>query len=206
MFRIFTRSPARKLLLSAVAFLWLGAVAGGFAAAVRFEVTQGAPASLPREWPAAAPIARDAGLPTLLVFVHPRCPCTTATVGELARLLAHCGDKVRTVVLCYSDPALGPDWAHTGTWSQAAAIPGVAVREDPLGAAARAFGAATSGQVCLYSRDGELRFEGGITPSRGHAGDNRGADALAALLLGGTGPDTSAVFGCSLLGPAEGGR
>ena len=72
------------------------------------------------------------------------------------------------------------------------------VRDDG-GAEARAFGVETSGQTLLYDAAGKLRFNGGITGSRGHAGDNAGRKALVAL-IGETAPDRNgaSVFGCPL--------
>jgi hypothetical protein len=52
-------------------------------------------------------------------------------------------------------------------------------REDEDGAEAARFGAATSGQVLVYGRDGALVFSGGITAARGHFGDNEGSKAIA---------------------------
>jgi len=80
----------------------------------------------------------------------------------------------------------------------------VQVMRDDDGVEAARFGAATSGQVILYDRDGGLLFTGGITASRGHAGDNDGRNAIVSLL--GRGRETrhsSPVFGCSLLEPAS---
>jgi len=75
---------------------------------------------------------------------------------------------------------------------------------DDDGVEAARFGAATSGQVILYDRDGRLLFSGGITASRGHAGDNDGRDAIVSLLGGGRGTrHSSPVFGCSLLEPSS---
>lgn len=84
-------------------------------------------------------------------------------------------------------------------WRTAAAIPGVTLMHDDDGREARRFGSATSGQTLLYDGDGVLRFSGGITGSRAHAGDNAGRRSLVALLSGGQ-PDRAAtgVFGCPL--------
>ncbi len=71
--------------------------------------------------------------------------------------------------------------------------------EDIQGREALRFGAATSGQTLLYDASGRLLFSGGITPARGHAGDNDGSDALLELLSGGSGRHhQTPVFGCSL--------
>jgi hypothetical protein len=75
----------------------------------------------------------------------------------------------------------------------------VTVLRDDGGGEARAFGVATSGQTLLYDSRGALVFNGGITGSRGHAGDNAGRAALIAL-IGRAPTDRSGanVFGCPL--------
>jgi hypothetical protein len=57
----------------------------------------------------------------------------------------------------------------------------------------------TSGAVLLYSSDGKLLFQGGITPARGHQGDSFGRQRILAL-LDGDAPDRrdAPVFGCAL--------
>ena len=58
----------------------------------------------------------------------------------------------------------------------------------------------TSGQTILYGADGTLLFSGGITGSRGHAGDNDGRAGLVALLTrAGRGQTRTKVFGCPLV-------
>ena len=66
----------------------------------------------------------------------------------------------------------------------------------------------TSGQTALYDPAGNLLFQGGITETRGHAGDNTGCEAIESLVLHqnmtttpSTGPGETAVFGCSLFDP-----
>ena len=70
---------------------------------------------------------------------------------------------------------------------------------DPGGALTDAFGGATSGDTFLYDTDGRLLFHGGITPSRGHAGEGVGYDAIVEILdgLGATTIDVP-TFGCAL--------
>ena len=92
---------------------------------------------------------------------------------------------------------------HTDLWRRAAAIKGVTVVQDSEGVEAERFHAATSGYTLLYGSDGRLLFSGGITGARGHAGDNAGRSAIAALLTAEGAPTgTTPVFGCSLLGSA----
>jgi len=189
----------RSVLLGVACVAWCAGIVGGFTLAERYSGVAGAAGAPPATWPAEARLARDPARPTLVLFAHPHCPCTSATIGELARLLAHGGDRVATTVLFYADPRLGAEWSHTALRERASELPGVTVADDPLGEQARLFGARTSGQALLYGTDGVLLFAGGLTPARGHEGDNDGRAALQDLLLHGHGADHAPVFGCSLV-------
>jgi len=158
---------------------WAAGVVVAFGFALMYEATPGEPAAPPATWPHAAPFRLASAGDTLLLFVHPHCPCSRATIGELDRLVAVSGATLHCHVFFYADPALGPGWERTDLWNAAARIPGVEVSADPLAGIARSFGVRTSGQALLYAPDGTLRFAGGITSGRGHAGDNAGADAIA---------------------------
>jgi hypothetical protein len=108
-------------------------------------------------------------------------------------------DRVTAYVLFLKPPGFPDYWEETDLWRSAAAIPGVKVLRDDAGAEARRFRAATSGQTLLYDADGRLLFSGGITASRGHAGDNAGRSVIVALLTEGQGGQTETpVFGCPL--------
>ena len=133
------------------------------------------------------------------MFLHPHCPCSRASLGELERLLAQVS-KPPSVELVFLKPDGTPsDWAETDLWRSASAIPSAKVYCDKGGLEARRFNAATSGQTLLYDLEGRLRFQGGITVERGHAGDNPGRTALRELLQEGHSQQTKTpVFGCEL--------
>jgi hypothetical protein len=192
------------LLPGVAAAVWLAGVGGGMAALWRYATVPGVAATPPAAWPRESRIRPGAGRATLVMLAHPQCPCTRASIGELDRLMAHVGDRLAAHVVLVA-PAGAPDgWDATDLRRAAAAIPGVAVLRDAGGVEARTFRAATSGQVLLYDAAGRLRFSGGITAARGHAGDNAGRSAIEALLAG---ADPAAretpVFGCALLGPGD---
>lgn len=164
----------------------------------RYENTPGAAFEQIGAWPQHTAVVRAVDGPTLLVFAHPRCPCTRATIAELARLLARTGQPVMTRVL-YFAPRGDSAFAATDEWATAAAIPGVEVQVDWNGDEARRFGAATSGHAMLFDRTGRQLFSGGITAARGLEGDNAGRSALQDLLAG-RAADRAAtpVFGCGI--------
>jgi hypothetical protein len=104
------------------------------------------------------------------------------------------------VHVLFSAPPDSPDgWEHTATWDYAGSIPGIRRVRDAGAVEATRFGALTSGHVLLYGADGSLLFSGGITASRGHAGDNPGRSAIVTLLSGQR-PERgrTPTFGCLL--------
>ena len=184
--------------------LWLAAVGTGFAMFLNYQNTGGQSGATPSQWPAGTRLTPSATGDTLVMFAHPQCPCTRASIAELNRLLARISDHATAQVWFYQPAKLSPNWSKTGSWHSAAAIPGVTVHEDIDGAQARLFGAETSGTVLLYDSGGNLLFKGGITGARGHAGDNPGESAVAAFCLGQPATtNQTPVFGCSLLGECE---
>lgn len=182
--------------------VWLAAVTLGFVAVEGYLVTPGETAPAPARWPTASRLPHASDRPTLLLFAHPRCPCTRATVGELELVMARNLGRVEARVLFVRPPGVRAGWERTPLWERTERIPGVLVQADEGGAEATTFGALTSGEVRVYDASGALRFAGGITGARGHSGDNPGRAALEDHLSGRTGAAASTpVFGCPLLAP-----
>lgn len=201
------RTGLGRLAFPASFAFWLGVCGLGFWVLLRYQTTAGKAAAAPESWPAASPLRPDPVRNTLVLFAHPQCPCTRASVDSLAWIMARSGDRLKAYALFYRPAGYPESWQKNGLWDAAAAIPGVQVLGDPEGAEARRFGARTSGQVSVYGPGGALTFEGGITGARGHVGDNAARDAVVTLVAEGYGKGTrSQVFGCSLLSDARGAR
>lgn len=196
------RTRLRGWHLAVLAALWIAAVAYGQRALLDYDFAAAPASRPPAEWPRGAAVPRTEGLPTLVLLAHPHCPCTRATLEELAILMTRLHDRVTATVMFVHPRNAPEDWERTDLWQSAARIPGVAVRSDPGGVEAARFGALASGQTLLYSPDGTLLFSGGIVPFRGHAGDNRGLSAIVDLVSTGTSAVTeTSVYGCSLHDP-----
>jgi len=191
---------AQNRFMKVAAVCWLSVVVGAMAALLHYSTTSGPTGAIPDRWPAGSRISFDARRPNLVLFAHPRCPCTRATLGELELLMARYQGRVNAQVWFITPEGAGPDWKDSALWRKAASIPGIAVHHDEGMAEAARFGAGTSGQTLLYDGDGRLLFQGGITLSRGHAGENPGSDALVALLEHRKFPVEiqTPVFGCPL--------
>ena len=192
-----------RLLLAGFGVLWLTGVSWGMKQLLDRDSDPGTPAAAPAQWPAASSIARRPGVPTLVLLLHPHCPCTRATLGELSRVVARTRGRFAIELLFVVPKGKPARWAHGDLWRSATELPGAHVTLDPEGLEARHFGAFTSGQALYYDARGRLRFSGGITPGRGNSGDNAGADAVVALatFVEPAFCDTP-VFGCPLATPA----
>jgi hypothetical protein len=179
--------------------VWLGIVLAGTFLMVAYANTPGEAGVPPASWPDSSRLQRNPQKPTLVMFIHPHCPCSRASVGELALLMAHCQDRVETHVFFVKPAGVTTEWMQTDVWQEASRIPGVTVHTDDEGQEARRFGAETSGVTELFDAEGRLLFHGGITAARGHSGDNDGRDAVQALLFDKLATQTNTpVFGCSL--------
>lgn len=191
----------KRWIFGAAGLVWVAALAAGISVLVVYDNSPGAVAhAAPASWPADSNLPRVPGRATLVMLVHPQCPCSRASVGELALLLAKAHGLSTTHVLFHRPAGVPADWHRTDLWSTASTIPGATVTVDHDGIEARLFGIATSGHTLLYDSEGRLRFTGGITASRGHSGDNAGRTSIVALLLKQPAHRRStSVFGCSLL-------
>ena len=190
------------LALPTLTLIWLGVVGIGLSLMWEYEATPGEVTTFLPHWPGDSRIERNTDRPTLVVFAHPRCPCTRASISELALIMAHCPGRVDVRVLFFKPSGFSAGWEKTDLWSSAEAIPGVKVVCDEDGSEAKRFRATTSGYSLLYNSNGRLLFGGGITGSRGHSGDNAGRSTIESLLMNGESDQKQQtfVFGCPLLG------
>jgi hypothetical protein len=198
-----TRSWRRSVWVAA-GLCWLGVVAAGMAMVMEYDTTPGAPAEAPRVWPKDSHVALAADRPTLIMFAHPRCDCTRASLSELAELLARATHRPRSYVVFIKPAQTGEAWEQTAVWKQASSIPGIEILRDDNGDEANRFGVQTSGQAMMFLPDTRLAFSGGTTSARGKTGLSIGRTTLLDLLDGRPASTfTAPVYGCPLFGPAD---
>jgi len=185
-------TPRPSHWLVAALVVWVAGSGAAMAALEHYSMTPGPSGVAPAVWPSDTALQRTKGHATALLFAHPRCPCTRASLLELSLALEKSDGMTDVSIVLVSSDTTGSDWADTN-------LRGATRVLDVGGEEARRFGALTSGEVVFYDEDGKLLFSGGITPSRGHEGESSGRSALEALLGGLRAPGPLApVFGCSL--------
>jgi len=178
--------------------IWLGGIALGYAWLFRYSFAAGkamtAPLAIPASLAPAEPLTRA----HLFIALHPRCPCSRATVRELAKILSHSAGATEVTVLMYKPAGASDTWLEGALLDECRRMK-CRIRPDPDGRLAASVGSLTSGGVALYGGDGKLRYQGGITASRGHEGDNVGENAVIEILRGNGGSHRSMpVFGCPI--------
>ena len=182
---------------------WGVLLAGSFAVVHAYMARPGPVATVvAARWPAQTELGQPGGVAQLLVFLHPRCPCTDATLTNLSTVVraeSKSGAPAEITVVISGPAASGgcpPQLQRTLD-----AMGHVKVRIDADGRMARDFGAATSGHVVWSDGQGRVGFSGGITPGRGHVGPCESLALLAAAMKshGSDKPvEATAVYGCSI--------
>jgi hypothetical protein len=194
----------RTLKITATVVAWAFAVALGLRSMLVYELTPAAVDRVARQWPADSALIRRGDCPALVMFVHPHCPCSRASLAELAELSGGHGNGIELFVVFLKPAGLGRDWEKGELWHSAESIPRATLVCDDGGVEAARFGASASGETLFFDKNGSLKFHGGLTPARGHRGANAGREAIESLLsnaalVRSNGP----VFGCSLREPTS---
>lgn len=180
---------------------WLSGVVLGLSVLYSYANSPGLDGCQPTKWPTDCQISLNPHGHTLVMFVHPRCPCSRASLIELMRIHSQVSDQVEMHLLFFQPDACSKEWTDSELHRMAERIPDVRIAPDECASTAMQFGARTSGHVVLYDAFGRLCFSGGITASRGHEGENSGGAQVVGLVLGTKRqPCSSPVFGCSLFG------
>ena len=193
-------TPGNFRRVIAASVLWGACVLTGFAVLGAEQFTPAAIGTLATNFPQDSQLVLAADKPTLVLFLHPHCPCSRATLTELEKLQVQTQGKVDVTIVFTIPPKTPPGWEKGELLDRARAIPGAKVWLDENGEASRRFGVNGSGHTLLYAPTGQLLFSGGITAARGEEGDNPGETAVADLvLLGRADLNRTPVFGCQLL-------
>jgi hypothetical protein len=193
-------SVSKKVVLITATVLWSGAVIAATTFSADYESRPGAIGAAPLLNNSSTTAVRTS-TPYLIMFAHPHCPCTRASLEELQQLLADFPDLKATVYF-YKPSSFEKGWEKTELWRKSLDNSRLQAIVDIDGRMAKLFNASTSGEVLVYDRNDKLMFSGGITAARGHVGDNFGVDAIADMLRNPekeTIPKVTPVFGCAIL-------
>lgn len=189
-----------KILLSLLLLIWLSVSIAGMVYLARYENTPAeSNVSHPSAFPAESLIQPDGENPLLIFFVHPKCPCTRASLNEFKRLMTDLDGKLQIYFVFMKPLDADENWTKTDLRASAEALPNVRVLIDENERETTLFNAQTSGLILLYDRKGNLKYNGGITSSRGHEGDNAARQAIYNIIKFDSDENSKMpVFGCPL--------
>src|SRR5437879_2128129 len=124
--------------------VWTLSVGLGLHALMVYKGKAGPAGHTSETWPVNEMVSLSTNKPLLVMFAHPKCPCTRASLGELELLVAQAQGQFDAVVLFSEPPDETEGWSNTATIDFARSIPGVRTVLDKDGAVAKRFGAKTS--------------------------------------------------------------
>lgn len=197
--------PKSRLSIAIVCLLWAIFIGIGLYLLMYHEITPGAqPKVPPIKFPKDSKLKLSSDKDTLVMFVHPQCPCTEASLKQLSPLSLK---QDLNIQLVHYKPSKLPDgWREEWQLEDWTKQKTVQVIEDSDGLEAKRFDARTSGQTFLFAPNGTLLFHGGITAARGVTGENEGFNNLSKALARDKTAEAqnpnlkkSLVFGCNLL-------
>lgn len=191
-------SLVKKNWLLLCAFVWLIVLTGSVCLIFKYDSVPGLAARPTGDWPSSSSISHSSKTNTLVMLLHPRCPCSRASLRQVATLKTS-DRSLRCVFLFYAPTRFEKGWEKTDIWIAAAEIPDAQLVSDVDGAEARKFGGATSGQTYIFDRNGNLRYSGGLTEGRGHEGECLSLDLALRSLKSGSKAAYGEVFGCPIL-------
>lgn len=182
--------------------IWICSIFIGMKILYDYSKTPGPEGHSSSEWPYSSRLAKPSARPVLIMTVHPKCPCSQASIEELAKILTKVGNRIQAHVLMLplgTSPDALADAKNNYVWIRGSETPNLQMHIDYEAREAKGFGALVSGQVLLFSSKGKLIFQGGITQSRGHQGDSAGHAAIVQYIEQRKIQITkSPVFGCHL--------
>jgi hypothetical protein len=184
------------------AFSWLFTLTVGVCLVFKFDSIPGLTATSGINWPENSNITRSTTNNTLVMLLHPKCPCSRASLQQVATLTTN-DNSLQCIFLVYAPTTFPKGWEKTDIWNLAAEVPGAQLVSDIDGAEARKFGAITSGQTYIFDRKGILKYSGGLTEGRGHIGECKNLDLAVKALREGTSTASGAVYGCPIEDPKK---
>ncbi len=214
-------AAGRNTIILVLAMAWVSGLFAVTRFLLSYEKTPGTKSIAPENWPKGVAETGQAGWPTLVVTLHPRCSCSRASTTELERASQQFHTPFNALLLVYQPKVHGKQqtasrpeergtdhgvngWRNDDLYRDLQREMHAQMVPDIDGAFAASFGAKTSGEVLLYSPHDSLGqrhllYAGGVTGARGMSGPNAGADALVRAFQEETQQAGWPVFGCGLL-------
>lgn len=153
--------------------------------------------SRPGEPPLRLPDATVAGpgLWSLILMIHPDCPCTKATMRNLSTILESTRIPIKAEIVAAMPEGYKGPRANLAIARSIVKSDLVVMSES---SASERFGARTSGHLFVFDPDRNLVYSGGLTPARGAEDASSSLKWFQALVTQYPVASSGPTFGCPL--------
>jgi len=180
--------------------VWFAAAVFGISSLHKYSSTP-APSDPPRgNWPLASAIVPCSTKSTFVIFLHPHCPCSRASVAAMNEIMNTFPNSAEFHAVFVRPAGVNADWLQSDLYQACKGNDRLVTSIDDNGVEAVKFGAKASGQTYIYDANHQLAFSGGLTSGRGmeEKGEERKMVA-SALIKRQNSPLHSPTFGCALI-------
>lgn len=199
-------SRIRRIFVWSAIGAWLAIIAAGSYILMKYEYTPSGRNSSIMRLPVDTKLKLSEPL-SLVMFLHPDCPCSAASLRNLIQLQKMTQDRYALHLFFYKPSEFPDSWVKTSLWETAHTLKSARIYVDIAAVEARRFNAVTSGETFMLANDGTLLFTGGLTRGRGVDGKNPGlaylsqpVNRLQKTIV------KQPIFGCSLISPRKSSR
>src|SRR4051812_15409584 len=113
--------PRMTIVRAVVLVVWGLIVGSGLLLLGEYHARPSSAGAASGSWPAESRVHFDESRPNLLLFLHPRCPCSPASVAELADVVARGRGRFTPHVVVFQPSRPSEDWGRTRIEREAAA-------------------------------------------------------------------------------------
>ena len=135
----------------------------------------------------------------MVVFLHPHCPCSRATLDAIKEILKNRSASIQINAVFVVPPEVQSGWEESPLLEECRSIPGIVTSLDFGGKESNLFGAKTSGDVFIFNSQGKVIFSGGITNGRGQVWTDRERETFESALTSPNHIEHAPTYGCALL-------
>lgn len=190
----------KKIIISVIISIWVGSIIWSTKAMLIFQFTPGKMGKVFNDFPQKSKLVLDQTLPTLILFLHPKCTCSKASVEEIKIIKSSIKKEFKLIAVVQTASLKLTDELEK-LKEELSTLPHSTIVNDSYSFETNLFSVKTSGQIYIYSSFGELIYTGGSTSSRGTSSPSELRRTIASILETNKKPHqliTKSIYGCEM--------
>ena len=167
-----------------VLFFWIVTSLYGIYFSINYSSTPGESSKWSEPWPEQSQLKFEPDKFNFVVFLHPECDCSKATLNQIEEIVKDAGsEKIHYLAVFLLPEKMRIAWGESDLLKRTRGIKNLQIYIDDQKEFQR-FGVKTSGQTLIFGPSKDLLFSGGLTVARGHIGVSMGQDFVLSLFKG----------------------